>query len=68
MGWLGNVLLLFGAWNLAHKHRWAFLFTIAGGCCWLFEAAKIGRADWVFIESVMLCVALRNFVKWGKNG
>lgn len=67
MGWLGNALLLCGSWNLAHKRRWAFLCTIAGCACWLYEALDMGRADWVFIESVMLCLALRNFIKWGKN-
>lgn len=66
-GWLGNVLLITGAWQLAHKRRHAFLITMCGGACWLIEAAKTGRADWLFIEIVMLLVAVRNYWHWGRD-
>jgi len=67
-GWLGNALIIAGAWNIGCKRRWGFLLSISGGCCWALEGLLIGKADLVFIESVMLLVALRNYIKWGGNG
>ena len=64
MGWIGNVFILFGAWNIGHKRRWAFLFTITGGCFWIAEGLRISKPDLIFIESVMGLVAFRNYLKW----
>lgn len=66
-GWLGNALLVTGAWRLAHKHRHAFLFTVGGGICWLHEAYEMHRWDWMTIEVVMICVTLRNYYHWGQH-
>lgn len=63
-GWIGNALIISGAWQIGHKRRWAFLLTMAGGCCWIAEGVRIGKPDLVFIEVVMWFIALRNFLKW----
>lgn len=67
-GWIGNALLITGAWRIGKKHRHAFAFTLCGGLCWLYEATKMGRADWVFIEVVMFAVACRNYWYWLRDG
>lgn len=67
MGWIGNALIIFGAWHIGHKRRWAFLCTMAGGLCWVSEGVWLMRADLIFIEIVMSLIAFRNFLKWRKN-
>lgn len=66
-GWIGNALLIAGSWNLARKRRHAFLLTIGGCACWFYEATKMGRWDWLFIEAVMLLIAVRNYWYWGRT-
>lgn len=65
-GWIGNLLLISGAWQIGHKRRWGFLLTMAGGLCWICQGAIIGRSDLIFIDSVMELVTIRNWIKWGK--
>lgn len=67
MGWIGNVFIVVGAWNVGHKRRWAFLLSMIGGCCWIAEGTRIGRLDLIAIESLMFLMALRNFIKWGTD-
>jgi len=67
LGWIGNVLIILGAWQLGHKRRWAFLITFTGGLFWVSEGIRLAKPDLIFIEVVMGCVAIRNFIRWGKN-
>lgn len=64
IGWVGNLFLVLGALRMAHKNRHAFAYSICGGLCWLHEASLTGRFDWIFIETVMLFAAARNYWHW----
>ena len=68
MGWIGNALIVFGAWQIGHKRRWGFLLTIVGGLCWVLVGIQLSRPDMVAIELIMGLVAFRNFLKWRKRG
>jgi len=65
MGWIGSFLIIAGAWGIGHRWRRAFLLTMSGGVCWAAQGVILGRWDIIFIETVMFCVAARNFRKWG---
>jgi hypothetical protein len=67
MGWVGNVLILTGAWRLSKKHRDAFLFGLSGDICWMIEAASIQKWDLFAIEATLFCIAIRNFCIWGRD-
>jgi len=67
MGWLGNILILTGAWNIGRKRRWGFLLAICGSACWITQGLMTGQADLAFIETAMSAVAIRNFILWGKH-
>jgi hypothetical protein len=67
MGWIANLCVLYGAWQIGHRRRYGFLFTICGCIIWASIGVTLCRADMVFIESVMGCVALRNFWLWRKQ-
>jgi hypothetical protein len=66
-GWIGNAIILCGAWQLAHKNRRAFLFYTAGSLCWIVEASLRWEPDLLTIESVMLFVTIRNYLAWRKQ-
>ena len=67
MGWLGNALIIYGAWQIGHKRRFGFLLAIAGSVCWVSVGFNLGMLDLMFIELVMACIAMRNFFKWSKT-
>lgn len=66
LGWIGNALIIFGAWQIGYRRRWGFLVAMFGGLSWMAEGIRIGKTDLIFIEVVMCLVALRNFIKWKK--
>jgi len=64
LGWIGNALIIFGAWQIGYKRRWAFLVTLVGGFFWVAEGIRLVKPDLIFIEVVMGFVAIRNFLRW----
>lgn len=68
MGWIANCCVLFGAWNIGHRRRYGFLFTMLGCALWACIGLSLDRGDMVFIESVMGGLAARNFYLWKKHG
>ena len=67
MGWIGSALIVFGSWQIGHKRRWGFLLAILGSACWATVGISLCRPDMIAIELLMSFVALRNFLKWGRN-
>ena len=67
LGWIGNALIIFGAWQIGCRHRWAFLMTLIGGFFWVAEGIRLVKPDLIFIEVVMGFVAIRNFLRWGNK-
>jgi len=65
-GWIGNLLILIGVWNLGNRKRIAFLFAIAGESLWAANAWAAGWYDLMFISMIAVLMAGRNWIKWGK--
>ena len=65
LGWIGNILILVGVWNLGNRKRIAFLFAMAGESLWLVNALAAGWFDLAFISLVAVGMACRNWIKWG---
>ena len=68
LGWIGNVFLLLSVWNLGHKHRSAFLWSIGGNVFWFAEAIIGCRWDLIFINVVFAIISARNWLLWGPQG
>ena len=67
MGWLGNALIISGAWQIGYKRRCGFLIALSGSLFWIAEGSRLGMLDLICIEVIMVCVSLRNFWKWRKQ-
>jgi hypothetical protein len=67
LGWIGNALIVLGAWQIGHKRRWGFLLSIAGSSCWIAKGSLLGMTDLICIELVMSTIAARNYIKWRMN-
>ena len=67
IGWIGNALILIGAWRLAQRRRSALLFGISGDVFWVIEAFNKGMWDLLFIEAILFCFGVRNYIKWGRS-
>lgn len=65
--WVGNVLIVVGLWKIGDKWRHAFLFSIAGETCWMLASALSG--DWALFSicAVFNIMAVRSWLKWGKE-
>jgi hypothetical protein len=64
MDWIGNALILTAVWRLGNKHRDAWLWSIAGNVCWTAYGVSVGLWSIVFIDGVMLTLAIRNWRMW----
>jgi len=67
MDWIGNFLICLGLWFIGDKKRWAFLFSIAGECCWIAYSLKIGLYSLAAICVVFAVLAARSYCKWGRD-
>ena len=66
-GWIGNAFIVIGLWKIADKWRSAFLFSIIGESCWMVNAFM--KQDWALFSicAVFNVMALRSYVKWGRD-
>lgn len=64
MAWIGNVLILVSIWRLGNKHRDAWWWSVAGNVFWTVFGITEGIWSIVFIDSVMIVIAVRNWSKW----
>lgn len=66
-GWIGNVFIVTGLWKIGNKTRNAFIFSIIGESCWI--ANSYIRGDWALLSicCVFNVMAIRSFIRWGKD-
>lgn len=67
MGWVGNVFLIIGLWLVGDKARKAFIFSVIGESIWIYYAMDKKMYDLAFICVIFALLALRNWIKWGKE-
>ena len=67
VSWIANVLICLGLWHIGNKKRSAFLFSIAGEGLWVASAIHRSLWDLAFICAVFFVLAIRSYVKWGKE-
>lgn len=65
LGWLGNVLLCWGIWEIGNKRRRAHLLTVAGELAWIVKSVAVGQWDLAVICTIFAVLAGRCWVKWG---
>lgn len=65
LGWVGNVFLVWGIWEIGNRRRFAHLLTVIGETAWIAKSLIVGQYDLAFICVVFLVLAARCWVKWG---
>ncbi len=65
LGWIGNVFLVWGIWEIGNKRRFAHLLTVVGESAWIVKSLIVGQYDLAFICAIFLVLAARCWVKWG---
>jgi hypothetical protein len=67
LGWIGNVFLIWGIWEIGNKRRWAHLLTVVGELAWIGKCMLSEPRVWdlAVICSIFLVLAARCWVKWG---
>jgi hypothetical protein len=65
--WVGDALIVAGAWGIGNRRRGAFAFTVVGECVWI--AAAVRRQDWALaaVCVVFVLLAIRSAVLWGRS-
>lgn len=66
LGWSGNVLLVWGYWEIGNKKRWAHLLGVLGELAWIVKSLRGGQYDLAVICAFFLFLAARCWVKWGQ--
>ncbi len=67
LGWVGNVLLLTGAYFIGYRHRHAFLLIILGEAIWCVPSFMTERYDMLFICIFAMGMAMRNWWMWRQS-
>ena len=65
LGWIGNVFLIWGIWEIGNKRRFAHLLTIIGEVAWIVKSLALQQYDLAVICAVFAVLAGRCWVKWG---
>jgi len=67
LGWIGNIFILIGMWQVGNRWRHAFFFSIVGES--FYVARSYYAQDWAlfWICNIFLLMALRAWVKWGQD-
>lgn len=65
LGWIGDVLLVWGVWQIGNKRRIAYLITVGGELCWIIKSLVLGQYDLAVICVIFTVLALRCWFKWG---
>lgn len=66
LGWIGNVFLLWGIWEIGNKRRFAHLLTIVGETAWIIKSIMVGQWDLAVICVIFGVLAARCWIKWGQ--
>lgn len=66
LGWIGDVLLLWGVWEIGNKRRYAHLLTIAGELAWIAKCLLVTPPTWdlIVICACFTVLAARCWVLW----
>ena len=64
IAWLGNALLITSMCRIGGHHRDGWALNVAGNACWTWYGVSHGLWAVVFIDGVMLCIALYNWRRW----
>lgn len=66
-GWIGNVFIVWGLWQVGNKVRAAFIYTMIGEAFYFVHVAL--RRDWAILAAVTIffSLAARNWWKWGQD-
>ena len=67
LGWVGDVLLVWGIWEIGNRRRIAHLWTVGGEVCWIIKSLVLGQFDLAIICVVFAGLAFRCWVKWGQE-
>lgn len=65
LGWVGNVFLCWGIWEIGNKRRYAHLLTVVGELAWIVKSLMVREYDLAVICGVFTFLATRCWVKWG---
>jgi hypothetical protein len=67
LGWIGNVFIVGGLYGVGNKWRHAFLLSMLGECFYITRSYLLG--DWALLSIgiVLLLMAGRAWVKWGRE-
>lgn len=66
LGWIGNIFLCWGIWEIGNKRRRAHMLTVVGEAAWIAKSLWIGQYDLAVICCVFLGLAWRCWIKWGQ--
>lgn len=66
LGWIGNIFLVWGIWEIGNKRRFAHLLTIVGEASWIVKSVALAQYDLACICFVFLILAARCWIKWGE--
>lgn len=64
IGWIGNVLLLAGAWLLVKKRSAGFWCYIFGSLAYLLVGVFTPMPSLIFLNAVFLVINIYGVVKW----
>lgn len=65
LGWVGNIALVWGIWEIGNRRRIAHLITCVGEACWIVKSLWTGQYDLAVICAVFFVLAARCWFKWG---
>jgi hypothetical protein len=65
LGWLANLLLIFGSLLIGRQKREAFALTLAGEALWLILSLQRHEIDAAFLWFVFAILSIRNYHLWG---
>lgn len=67
LGWIGDVFLVWGVWEIGNKRRIAHLLTMIGELAWIGKSLLVGgQWDLILICSIFFVLAYRCWVKWAE--
>lgn len=61
LGWIANIILIVGNWNIGNRKRWAFLVIAFGEAIWLYVSYTYDSTAMMFICAVFGAIAVRNW-------
>lgn len=65
LGWIGNILLAYGVWEIGNKRRRAHLITMVGEVAWIWKSVLLAQWDLAIMCVFFTVLAGRCWVKWG---